>query len=626
MSSQILEYGLLPPTKNADLVRDQMRLGHQYRNVLIEIERDRRTRVREALSTHPDVDQVEQQINQLVVKLDQARDAISLTRAAARARGESAAQREVARDLRAQIKLLRAQAREARSRIAADPEIAARIEEANEAAAEKTRIARAASGLYWGTYLINESAMAAARTSITPPEFVPWRGEGRASVQLQGGIDASELHGVDTQIQIVSCPPRPGIRRRLGRSSILRIRVQSDERKKPIWAEFVMIEHRPVPKMARVKIATVSLRRRGGTSWAWRLHLTVDVSACASPTRASATPNEARQTAVALNLGFARRPDGGLRSGYLVGIDGMEKEVLAQKSDAHRPARTGSSQLHHPSGATRPSASRWTQDSLEKADAIRSQRDRDLDAMRATLCAWKAANEDILPEWFAEKTQHLGAWRSAARFAALTFRWREGWFEGGDDGYDLIERWRLRDLHLERYETGMRKSTILDRREGYRILAARMADRYQELVVDNTDLRALRRSPKPEDDAEIDAVKHQQVMAAPGELRQAMMNAFGPTRVVKLSAVNVTRRCHACGHVRDRGRGDEAREQTCPGCKITCDQDANACRNLLREHRETTPDREAARAAKPAKKQLTRAERMMAGKIAARERKAARAA
>lgn len=42
-------YGLLPLDVGADLVADQMRLAHRYRNLLVEIERERRTRVRDAI-------------------------------------------------------------------------------------------------------------------------------------------------------------------------------------------------------------------------------------------------------------------------------------------------------------------------------------------------------------------------------------------------------------------------------------------------------------------------------------------------------------------------------------------------------------------------------------------------
>lgn len=39
---RVYRYGVLAPTKNADVVRAQMRAGHRYKNCLIEIENGRR--------------------------------------------------------------------------------------------------------------------------------------------------------------------------------------------------------------------------------------------------------------------------------------------------------------------------------------------------------------------------------------------------------------------------------------------------------------------------------------------------------------------------------------------------------------------------------------------------------
>src|SRR5271170_3479813 len=69
----VYRYGLLPPGKNADLARDQMRKAHAYRNTLVEIERGRRHAERAAYSSHGNVAELEESV------------------AAARAREEAAA-------------------------------------------------------------------------------------------------------------------------------------------------------------------------------------------------------------------------------------------------------------------------------------------------------------------------------------------------------------------------------------------------------------------------------------------------------------------------------------------------------------------------------------------------------
>jgi hypothetical protein len=427
-------------------------------------ERDRRAEVMAALSVHPDVADLEAQIVRARLALEAARTSITVTRGAARSRADSPEQRAHARDLRASLQALRTSAKEARDRIATDQATAKAIEVATERAAERVRRARGACGVYWGTYLLHESAMAASRDTGRPVEFRPYTGDGRVSVQLQGGIDLADLWGTDTQIQIF-VPPSSGHGRRLGRGTaecpvLLRLRVQSENRK-PVWAEWQLIMHRQPPVGARIKLATVTKRRRG-TCWDWRLHLTIDISD--SPVRPH--PDDG---AVALNLGFARRPNAALRSGYLVGTDDWEREILAEKSCAYRtdPADWGAS----PGSGNRDTG--WILRGLAKADAIRSQRDLDLDTMRAALCAWIGAQDPaVLPEWFVERTTHIASWRSPGRFAGLARAWQRGWFEGGDEGYDIVEPWRARDLHLERYETGLRTNTLRDRREGYRILAA----------------------------------------------------------------------------------------------------------------------------------------------------------
>jgi hypothetical protein len=44
---RVYQYGLKAPTQNADLVREQMILAHRYRNTLTEIERGRRSAIRD---------------------------------------------------------------------------------------------------------------------------------------------------------------------------------------------------------------------------------------------------------------------------------------------------------------------------------------------------------------------------------------------------------------------------------------------------------------------------------------------------------------------------------------------------------------------------------------------------
>lgn len=559
MTSKIYEYGLLPPTYNADRVDHQIRAGHRYRNVLIEIERERRAKVREILVGHADTEPLAAEVVRLTAELEAARQRLKLARATTRSRSDSAGDRLAVREIVTRLKVARTTLKEAKTRIAGDPEIQAKLIAAQEHAHQRQLAERARTEAYYGTYLLAEAAAEQASKSKTDPSFAPYRGEGRIGVLIINGIGVAELTD-DTRIQIHARDNGRG-GRRAGQGRMLRLRVGSDERRGPIWAEWPMILHRPLPEGARIKQATVIRRRRDCRRWDWRVQILLDLSA--SPSRTT-TPADG---ACALNLGWAHMRDG-IRAGYVIGTDGREHEVAVSRSVIDR---------------------------LDKADSIRSIRDRDLNTMRAALAAWIA--EHPLPTLapqptsgdgrtasLAERADHLYQWRSPSRFATLARCWRMHRFDGDSAGYELLEAWRYRDEHLQRYEAGLVRGAQLARREGYRVLAAQLAARYRVLVVDDTDLRDLQRSPMPESErTEIDAAKLAQCRAAGSELRAALSNAFGVTRVVKVSAKNVTATCHACGSIEKWDRAASGRKHLCASCGVTWDQDANACRNLLRE-------------------------------------------
>lgn len=570
-------YGLLPPITNAELVENQMVLGHRYRNKLIEIERRRRDAVREVTSRLVDPED-QARVDQLLKDLEEARTQIAAVRAKERRRAESKEQRDRAREIGAQLKEARARMKERRRSISDEDK--AQLDAIKEAAFQEIRDARGASGVYWGTYLIHEQAMRASATAPTPPSFLPWRGEGRVSVQIQGGIGLDELE-TDTQVQIIHRASsiteayRPSSSRnfgvphnlstdadrRIGRGALngrtLRLRVGSNGRD-PIWAEWPMILHRPLPPNAKIKVVTVSLRRRSAR-WEWSAQFIVD-DAASDP---RPIPPDRSDLSVALNLGYAQRENGGIRVGYLVAEDGWTREIVMPERDVQ---------------------------ALDKADAIRSQRDKNADDLRTKLSAWIAEQDPAsLPEWFREEVEHLPQWKTSQRFLNLAESWQRNYWDAGDAGFGLIHAWRDRDTHLSRYETGMRSTALRRRLDGYRCIAREVANRYLHLVVDDTDLRRLARLADPES-SEQDAwpaARRQRTVAAPHELRAALQNAFGAARIQEMSAVDVTRTCNTCGH-RNEPRA-ESRVVHCAACGTAYDQDANACRNLLRDAARVIP-------------------------------------
>lgn len=619
MQVRVYEYGLLGPTSNADMVLDQMRKAHVYRNLLTEIERARRDQIHQAMSAHPDMAPLQAEIDALVAERDAARQQLLRNRRATRSRSDTPEQRAKIRDQGARIKVLRQQIKDQRKAVA--EAIKPRLDEIQEAAYQQQRDARARCGVYWGTYLLAEADAKRARMERAMPRFRSWRGEGRVSVQLQNGISVQALMDGTTQVAIGQVAPMAhdplyarGVRRRAMRTEV-RLRIGSDGRE-PIWATWPMIYHRPLPPGARIKVATVSRRVRDCRTWTWMLHLTVEIPDDV-PYRAAPVPSSG---IVALNLGFCQRDDQ-IRAGYLVGDDGYEEEILTPRRVIGGLGKASSIQSYRDQWLDKMKASlgAWYAELASRHIGIASGvMFQSLDSAWMRLCAYIEAGGPALPHWLHRVLSTLSVLRSPGRFRALAFQWRQNRFpgdevgfrilEGGTDGHngwrDERDSWRHRDEHLERYQSGCRRRALLHRREIYRLVAARMTARYQMLAIDDSDLAALQRSPAPEHEkTEIAKVKHNMVVAACSELRLAMLNAFGPQRTIKVPARTLP--CFFCSTVNEWDRATPERQHTCTGCGASWDQDANACRNMLREAPNLTPDKpkpKTARAARPDRK------------------------
>lgn len=595
------QYGLLPPHVGADVVDRQMTLNHRYHNQLIEIERRRRRRAREALLSSPAVAEADRLLTEAVAARDAARDQIKVARSAARGRAETADARATAKNLAAEVARLTKVAKEAKRSAAQDAEIRMKLDAIDQMAKDEHKAARKASGVYWGTYLLTESAMRAARGQSGMPEFRRRRRGGLLGVQIQGGIPQEELWGGDSRVVIT----RPsddawsqGVRRcdrRRAARTVLRMRVSS-ERGRPIWAEWRMIMHRPLPP-GRIKAITIVAVPRNCWQMSWTVSILVDAP------EGFGRKNRPDSGRVALNLGFHRKEDGSIRAGYVVGDDGHHEEIVV------------------PFSRDRARGVHGVIDALEKSASIRGFRDKWLDQMKEKLGAWYApirerfakvrdriaAERDqeragpnhwilaeawkriamyssspdapLLPDWIASRIAHVHAWRSPAAARQLYFRWRDNRFQDDEPAFAIMEEWRKREDHLECYESGMRRRALLARREIFRLAAARLSARYRELVVDDTDLRDLVKKPRPEEEAR-GFQRRNQTIAAGSSLRDTFKMAFG-TEAVAVKAAHLTVRCHACKAENDIARESGERMHTCTACAVTWDIDYNFCCNAL---------------------------------------------
>lgn len=567
---RVYKYGLLAPIERADLVDAQMRAGHRYRNVLTEIERGRRAALREVDRSHSDVAALEAEAAAATAALATATAEVTAARAASRSRSETAPMRELVRERRAALKTIAVRLREARVNHRSDP----RRAEIDARALDLAKSARAHCGVYWGTYLLAEDAIQAARKTPlydgaepNDPRYRPWLREGQVSVQLQGGLSAPLLYGDDPRIRIGPplAPARWDHERRAWdpgkaneRHRTLYLRVGSTDKGGPVFAAWPIILHRPIPSSAVIKRVTASLRYHGPRP-EWTVEMTVDLPDEESIPAAGA---------VALDLGWRLMPEG-IRVATWQATTGESGHLVVP---------------HAITGA------------IDKASELRSLRDALLNDARARLCA--ALEPLELPGWLLRRTRRRGEaatkpqalaaiqqWRSPDRFASLAREWKQNRFDGDAVAYEDLEAWRYRDHHLYCWEAGARRSSLRRRRDLYRSFAAGLTSRFGAIVLEEMDLRkfAVRPVVAADDDArQNETARGNRHAVALSELRLSIASAASSrgARVVEVSAIDTTRACHACGIVAAWRSADHL-HHACSACGAVWDQDENAAANIL---------------------------------------------
>ena len=73
----VYKFGLRPPVFNTEIVHQQLRLAHTYRNDLTHIERARRAAVREIMSAHAEVRELDTKLTTAKRQLETAIAAVS---------------------------------------------------------------------------------------------------------------------------------------------------------------------------------------------------------------------------------------------------------------------------------------------------------------------------------------------------------------------------------------------------------------------------------------------------------------------------------------------------------------------------------------------------------------------
>lgn len=635
--SKIYTYGANAPIAHGDLAIQQLRLANIYHNKLVELERNRRIRVRAELrKISPQLAQLDQDIELAEEELEAARAERKRQHVQNRARKCDADIAERLRTISQSLTEKRKQVKELSGKLYESARWKKIQSDIDEDIKEQRKKLREHCGVFWGTYLTVEQALGKCRKGPRP-RFKSFTGEGRIAVQLQTKNKKDKKTGVVTErvtykfadivagksqylkVEVMSAGVwAQGARkpRKLGTAIAhimigkKRVEVVGDAGKKklvwePIYLKIPFHMHREIPADAEIKWAW-AVRRKVGTKFEWQMQFVLS---------RDTWPREdaARKGTVGLDVGWRRLDDGSLRVATWSGSDGQSGQLTLSES--------------------------WVRQML-KVDDIRAIRDKLFNEARDALVAAVKGNPATItwvetwarrkdvelrvnPEtgktrkvtWAGAKVEpyeiaglkqtpaallallssrpdangkthySLPTWRAPAKLAWAILKWRECRFPGDEEVFAAMEAWRKRDKHLYEYEAHLREQLQLQRADIYRKFAASMRRSYAKIGIEGSmgkdgdagrpmDLRKFHVLPKPESDGR---------KLGCGSIREACLSLLRrfleETMCVEtVPSAGTSKTCSACGV---KNTLDHSVTFTCDGCGKVWDRDVNAARNIL---------------------------------------------
>lgn len=540
----VFQYGLGAPVDWAHDCEQQLIGRRRLWNALVQIDRAAREEYRSALaSVSPELAAAETSMDALVERKESLWVAIKARRQRERSKdvrdGEERAHialvRQQMRDLAPALKSLRKDARETAKPLIA--EVDARRRESVKHARQTEQ-----SGLWWPNYnAVIASYETARRKALKEGATLQTRhydGEGALTAQIIGGASVDEvMTGKTSQVSIGGALETG--KRRYDRSLTMTVctsRVDGEHRRRTVT--FPLFLDRPLPPDARVQEVTCK-RTRIGEQFRWTVGFLL---------RVPVTKESIRQgIACAVHIAWRKVGDG-LRVATVAGEDGRLEHVSLTAEWLRR---------------------------REWVDTLQSRLDGALNEETARL-------RSTWPDDAPEDLQRLSlSFRRApkpvyGRLAALAVAWRAHPEYRPDIG-ERLESWRRQDKRQRLEMLHLRDKLETHRREHYRVLAARLRERYAVSFIDGIDLREAAKlvddETKEENPLHAQA-RLQRVLASPYSLKLALRGA----EIVDHSGTTSTcSRCGAPGTVPD----DDV-FWSCAACGTLHDRDENAALNLLR--------------------------------------------
>ena len=578
-------YRWAPP----EVLRQQLRLAHDLREDLVTLQLQYDEDLKAIWSSYPQVTAAETALVDAQAEATAAAEAVKHARIAARSKNVDRHLTERLRQTTAALKAARQARRDAINTVHGDEVSARRRERAAQLiAAHKALYARYCQHggqLYWATF-----NRILDRHKIAVKNIAAQRAAGRPGTLRHHRFDGSGLVAVQLQRETGSPARTPAViadpagkyrnvlhipgwtspdrwdamtraeQRRAGRVTV-RMRCGSMDGQ-PKWIEIPVQAHRWLPDQADIIGAELVVTRTGGT-FAAKLCITARID---DPDPITAGPT------VAVHLGWLSAEQGTVvaswRSDQPLDIPAALHAVMTSDHDR----MTG--KVIVPASI---------EQRLRRAEETASARALTMEALRHKVATW--LDEHGPGDYRGEPLDAAAVrmWRSPARFAALAQAWRDQPTEIAATLWD----WYRQDLKSwNRQERGRRKA-LGHRDDLYRQVAATLSAQAGTVVVDNTNISAIRRH----DDEPIDLplpvqtqIDRRRDHAAPAGLRAAVTAAA--TRdgvpVVVVPAGDLSRTHARCGYTNPADDRYAAHPVLCDGCGAAYDQDASATVMMLR--------------------------------------------
>lgn len=435
------------------------------------------------------------------------------------------------------------------------------------------KAARKECGMHNGTYnLVEDAVKDSVKKKKGFPDFkksfpavLPRNGkpcsgiDGRVGTQIissNGKLLFTDnlLDGTHAQIKVEQQPGQPS------KYKTLKLQMDTDEKGKPIYGQFKMVYHRPLPADAEIKKAWVQ-REKIGKRWFWEVCFVIQtqVKKVEHPSDLSCS----------FDAGWRVMKDG-IRIGMVVDTKDQAREIRLPKSGKRKDKN-----IH---------------ERMEYVDNLNSIRANHFNKFKEDLGKWAKDNPKSVPNFVTDKLPHLSKIRSQRKFIQVYFQWRGERTPGDEVGFKLIEAWAKKEEHLFPWQENYRSRTLNCRKDFYRKLANDLCKKYSTIVREDLSLSEMALLSKTRDEKGMKDKDDLHLTARRNRTRASISEFFDAlelvapkygTRILKVNPAYTSKTCNSCNEICELDSTNHV--HTCEHCGAVWDREVNACRNLLKK-------------------------------------------